>query len=178
MEPVVDPVSGVVVTVGDDIGQPSPLRPPSHARSTTLAPPRTPRVLPPGVAHARRSAILMLVGLGASTAPLPWTAVAVVPLVWAGVESVSAIRAIRAIRARRTMSSGGAPTRGIVSGVVGLVLVCVLTVVVLLPYAVYGPAKRLQDCTAGANTAVAVAACKSQFSGGLESLLGGFLSAG
>jgi phosphoribosylcarboxyaminoimidazole (NCAIR) mutase len=133
-----------------------------------LAPPRKPRVLPPGMAHARQSAILMLVGLVASTTPLPWTAVAVVPLAWAGVESVRAIRA---------MSAGRAHTRSMVSVVIGLVLVCLLTAAVLLPYAVYGPAKRLQDCTDAANTAVATADCRSHF-GGLESLLGGLLSPG
>jgi len=121
------------------------------------------------MAHARRSALLMLVGLVASSTPLPYTAVAVLPLVWSGVESVRAIRA---------MSGGRAPTRGIVWSAVGLVMVCALTVMVVLPYAVYGPAKRLQDCTSGANTAVAVAECKSHFYGGLESLLGGFLSVG
>lgn len=129
-----------------------------------MASPGKPRVLPPGMAHARRSAILVLVGLVASSTPLPYTAVAVVPLVWAGVESVRAIRA---------MSRGRAPTRGIVWSVVGLVMVCTLTVVVLLPYAVYGPAKGLQDCTNGANTAVALAECKSHFNGGLPSFLGG-----
>jgi hypothetical protein len=121
------------------------------------------------MAHARQSAILMLVGLVASTAPLPWTAVAVIPLVWAAVESVRAIRA---------MSAGGAQTRSKVSSIVGLVLVCLLTAVVLLPYTVYGPAKSLQDCTDAANTAVATAECKTHFYGGLESLLGGLFSVG
>jgi len=116
------------------------------------------------MAHARRSALLMLVGLVASGTPLPYTAVAVIPLAWSGVESV---------RAMRAMSRGGAPTRGIVWSVVGLVMVCALTVMALLPYAVYGQAKRLQDCTSGANTAVALAECKSHFYGGFESFLGG-----
>lgn len=129
-----------------------------------MASARTPRVLPPGMAHARRSALLMLVGLVASSTPLPYTAVAVIPLAWSGVESV---------RAMRAMSRGGAPTRGIVWSAVGLVMVCALTVMALLPYAVYGPAKRLQDCTSGANTAVAMAECKSHFYGGFESFLGG-----
>ena len=106
----------------------------------------------------------MLVGLVVSSTPLPYTAVAVVPLVCAGVESV---------RAMRAMSRGGAPTRGIAWSAVGLVMVCVLTVMVLLPYAVYGPAKRLQDCTGGANTAVAVAECKSHFYGVFGSFLSG-----
>lgn len=131
--------------------------------------PRTPRELPPGMAHARRSAILVLVGLVASSTPLPYTAAAAIPLVWAGVESVRAIRA---------MSGGRAPVRGIVWSAVGLVMVCALTALVLLPYAVYGPAKNLQDCTTGANTAVAMAECKSHFYGGLETFVGGVLSVG
>jgi len=106
----------------------------------------------------------MLVGLVAYSTPLPYTAVAVLPLVWSGVESV---------RAMRAMSAGGAPTRGIVWSAVGLVMVCALSVMVLLPYAVYGPAKRLQDCTSGANTAVAAAECTSHFNGGFASFLGG-----
>ena len=113
--------------------------------------------------------MLMLVGLVASGVPLPYTAAAAIPLVWAGLESVRAIRA---------MSAARAPTRGIVWSVVGLVLVCALTVVALVPYAVYGPAKSLQDCTSAANTAVAAAECKSRFNGGLESFLGGFSGAG
>jgi len=102
----------------------------------------------------------MLVGLAASGTPLPYTAVAVVPLVWAGFESVRAIRA---------MSAGRAPARTIVWSVVGLLMVAALTSVVLLPYAVYGPAKSLQDCTRAANTAVAAAECKANFDGGLVS---------
>lgn len=121
------------------------------------------------MAHARRSAILMLVGLAASGTPLPYSAVAVVPLVWAGFESVQAIRA---------MSAGRAPARNIVWSGVGLVMVAVLTLVVLLPYAVYGPAKRLQDCTSAANTAVAAAECKAELNSGLESFLMDFLDSG
>jgi len=118
--------------------------------------------------HARRSAMLMLAGLLASGTPLPYTAVAAVPLVWAGVESVRAIRA---------MSGGRAPVRGIVWSAVSLVMVCALTAIVLLPYVVYGPAKSLQDCISGANTAVAKAECRSRFSGGFESILGGISGA-
>lgn len=106
--------------------------------------------------------MLVLVGLVASSTPLPYTALAAVPLVWAGVELVRAILA---------MSRGKAPIRGIVWSVIGLVMVSALTVLALLPYAVYGPAKSLQDCTSGANTAVARAECKSHFSGGFESFL-------
>lgn len=133
-----------------------------------MATPPAPRVLPPGVAHSRRAAVLMLTGLIATGSPLPYTALAVIPLVWAGVESV------RAIQAR---SAQGVPTRGMVSSVMGLVLVCLLTVMVLLPYAFYGTMKNLQDCTLAANTAIAVADCNSRH-GGLDSILGGFLSFG
>ena len=134
-----------------------------------MALPRTQRVLPPGMKHARRSAMLMLVGLVASGTSLPYSAVAAFPLVWAGIESARAIRA---------MSVARAPTRGIVWNVIGLVMVSILIAVVLLPYAVYGPAKSLQDCTSAANTAVAAADCKSHFYGGLESFLGGFPGGG
>jgi len=134
-----------------------------------LASPPTSRVLPPGAAHTRRAALLMLAGLVAAGAPLPYTAVAVIPLAWAGVESV------RAIRAR---SKDGAAARGIASSVVGLVLVCLLTVMVLLPYAFYGPEKSRQDCAAGANTAIAAADCNARFVSGLDSILSGFLSSG
>lgn len=125
--------------------------------------------LPPGAAHSRRAALLMLTGLVVAGVPLPYTAVAVVPLVWAGVESGLSIQA---------RSAAQAPTRGIVSSVVGLVLVCFLTVLVLLPYAVYDTAKGLQDCARGANTAIAAADCKSRFYGGSGTLFGGLLSSG
>lgn len=134
-----------------------------------MASPRTTRVLPAGMVHARRSAMLMLAGLVASGNPLPYTAVAAIPLVWAGVESIRAIRA---------MSAGRAPTRSIVWSVIGLLMVCALTAMVLVPYAVYGPAKSLQDCTSAANTAVAAADCKSRFYGGLGSFVGGFPGVG
>ena len=138
-----------------------------------MASSRTSRVLSPGVAHARRSTMLMLVGLIASTSPLPYNAVAVVPLVWAGVEMVLSIQARSAARA-----AAQAPARGIVSSVVGLVLVCVLIMMVLLPYAVYDMAKSLQDCTLGANTAIAATDCNARFRDGLDSILKGVLSSG
>lgn len=134
-----------------------------------MASPRKPRDLPTGMAHSRRSAVLLLIGLLAAGSPLPYSAVAVVPLVWSGFESV------RAIQAR---SAALAPTRSIVSSVVGLVLVCILTAMTLLPYAVYGTAKSFQDCTLGANTAIAAADCNARFYDDLESMLGGFLSFG
>lgn len=110
--------------------------------------------------------MLLLVGLAASWTPLPYNAVAVIPLVWAGVESVRAIRA---------SSRDPAPRRGIVSSVIGLVLAGVLTSMVLLPYAVYGTAKRFQDCTSGANTAIAAAECDSRRKSDLRPFFGGFL---
>lgn len=134
-----------------------------------MAPPPKSRPLPPGVAHSRRAALLMLAGLIAAGSPLPYTAVALIPLAWAGVESVLAIRA---------RSTDQEPTRGIASSVVGLVLVCLLSVMVLLPYAFYGPEKSRQDCELGANTAIAAADCNARFNSGLDSILGGFLSFG
>lgn len=110
----------------------------------------------------------MLTGLIAAGSPLPYTAAALIPLGWAGFESVLAIRA---------RSAGGAPARIVASSVVGLVLVCMLTTMVLLPYAFYGTMKNLQDCTDGANTAVAAAECNSRY-GSLESIVGGFLRFG
>ena len=73
--------------------------------------------------------------------------------------------------------AGGAPARSVASSVDGLVLVCLLAAMVLLPYAFYGTMKNLQDCTQGANTAVAAADCNSRY-GSLESIVGGFLSFG
>ena len=133
-----------------------------------MALPRKSPALPPGVAHSRRAAVLMLTGLIAAGSPLPDTAAALLPLAWAGFESVLAIRA---------RSAGGAPARSVASSVVGLVLVCLLAAMVLLPYAFYGTMKNLQDCTQGANTAVAAADCNSRY-GSLESIVGGFLSFG
>lgn len=129
---------------------------------------RKPRVLPPGVVHSRRAAVLMLTGLLAAGSQLPFSALALIPLAWAGFESV------RAIRAR---SAGGAPAASVVSSVAGLVLVCLLSLMVLLPYAFYDTMKNLQDCTVGANTALAAADCNSRY-GSLQSVLGGFLSFG
>lgn len=134
--------------------------------------PRKSRVPLPGMAHSRRSTVLLLVGVLAAGLPLPYSAAAVAPLVWSGFESVRAIRAIR------SQSATGAPTRGIVSGVIGLVLACTLATIVLLPFTVYGTAKSLQDCTAAANTAIAAADCNARFYGGLESIFGGLLSSG
>ncbi|HZY00987.1 MAG TPA: hypothetical protein VFE92_16085 [Dermatophilaceae bacterium] len=145
-----------------------------------MASTRKSRPLSPGVAHSRWSAVLLLVGLIASTSPLPYTAAAVVPLVWAGVESVLSIRDRSAVRPAPSTSHSATRgrTRGIVSSVVGLVLVCVLAVMVLLPYAFYDTAKSLQDCTLGANTAIAAADCNSRFYNSLDSVFSGLLSSG
>ena len=130
--------------------------------------------------------MLMLAGLIASGSPLPYSALAVIPLVWAGYESVLAIRAVAAAQTKTPPPSPSkaqtAPrttrTRGVVSSVVGLVLVCLVTVLVMLPYAFYGTAKSLQDCTLGANTAVAAADCKARFHNGLDSGVSGFFRIG
>jgi hypothetical protein len=142
-----------------------------------LASPRKSAALQPGVAHSRRAAMLMLTGLIAAGTPLPYTAVAVIPLVWAGVESVRSIQARSTAHAQAlAQSAARSPTRGIVSSVVGLVLVSVLTLMVLVPYAFYGTFKGRQDCDLGANTAIAAADCKARFSSGLDPIFGGFLS--
>lgn len=132
-----------------------------------VLPHQSPAALPPGVAHSRQAAVLMLLGLIAAGSPLPYTAVALIPLAWAGVES------IRSIRAR---SMAQAPTRGIVASVVALVLVCGLSLVVLLPFAFYGTSKNLQDCTLAANTAIASADCNSAYNSSLDSIFSGLLS--
>ena len=108
---------------------------------------------------------------------MPYSAVAVVPLAWAGVESVLALSALSAKGSSGT-STAKTPTRMTVSAVVSLVLVCILTVMVLLPYVVYPVAKSRQDCLEGANTAIATADCDSRFYGDLRSVLNGLLSSG
>lgn len=143
-----------------------------------MASPRKPRVLPPGVAHSRRSAMLMLAGLIASGSPMPYSALAVIPLAWAGVEQVFSIRARAAAPPTAQATPSAARTRGIVGSVVALVLVCLVSMMVLLPYAFYGTAKTLQDCTLGANTAVAAADCNARFHTGLDSTLRGFFRIG
>jgi hypothetical protein len=119
----------------------------------------------------------MLIGLVASGAPLPYTAGAAVPLVWAGVESVRSLSAFSASK-RAGAHAASVPRRMVVSTVVSLMLVCVLTVTVLLPYVVYPVAKSRQDCLVGANTAIAAADCDSRFYGGLTSLLDGLSAPG
>jgi hypothetical protein len=119
----------------------------------------------------------MLTGLVASGIPLPYTAVAVVPLVWAGVESVLSLSALSA-SGRSGPNAAKAPARMTVSAVVSLVLVCLLTVMVLSPYVVYPAARNRQDCLQGANTEIATADCDSRFYGDLRSVLSGLLSSG
>ena len=158
-----------------------------------MASPRTSRVLPPGVAHSRQSAMLIFAGLIAARLPLPYTAVAAVPLAWAGVELVLSIRdrsatgsttwtmahaAAQATTPAAARPVPRAPARGIASSVVGLVLVCLLTATVLLPYAVYGTVKSLQDCTLAANTAIATGDCNARYNNSLDSTLRGFLKIG
>jgi hypothetical protein len=146
-----------------------------------LASPRTSRILLSGVAHSRRAAMLMLTGLLASRSPLPYTAVAVVPLAWSGVELVLSIRdrtASRSVAQTTPLAAPRAPSAGIASCVVGLVLVCALAVTVLLPYAFYGPLKSLQDCLLGANTAIATGDCMAGYNRVLSTTVGGLLRIG
>lgn len=144
-----------------------------------MASPRTSRVLPPGVAHSRRSALLMLAALIAAQSPLPYTAAAMIPLVWAGVESVLSLQALISARSwakAQAQTAARTPARGIIGSVISLVLVSVLALVVLLPYAFYGTFKSRQECTLAANTAIATADCNARFSRSIDSTFGGLLS--
>jgi hypothetical protein len=129
--------------------------PPAPSRGT---------VAPAGVAAARRSAVLLLVGLLATYLDLPWKAVALVPLALAARETV---------RSLREMARAGAPRRAMVWSGVGLALIAYLTGSVLLMLAMYGPFTTYQDCLAGANTAVARAKCQDQLDGSFGDRLGG-----
>jgi len=151
--------------------------------------PRTSRVLPPGVAHSRKAAALVFAGLLAARSPLPFTAVAVIPLVWAGVELVLSIRdrsvtvpavspATGTTTPSVTRTRTRTPARGIASSIVGLLLVGILAVTVLLPYAFYGTVKALQDCTQGANTAIATRDCNARYNSDLDPAVRGFLRIG
>jgi hypothetical protein len=117
---------------------------------------------PAGVAAARRSAALLLVGLLATYLDLPWKAVALVPLVLAAWETT---------RSLRDMARARAPRRVMVWSGIGLALTAYLAGSVLLMLVFYGPFKTYQDCLAGANTAVARAQCRA----GLDHSLGGRL---
>ena len=146
---------------------------------------RSTRTLPPGVAHSRKAAMLVFAGLIAARSPLPYTAAAVIPLVWAGVELVLSIRD-RAVTSPPALSATGAPgqsarrapARGIASSIIGLALVCILAATVMLPYAFYGTVKRLQDCAQGANTAIANRDCNARYNSDLDPAVRGFLRIG
>jgi hypothetical protein len=131
--------------------------------------------------------MLVLAGLIAARSPLPYTAVAVIPLVWAGVEMVLSMRAWSAAAAASqtatpTAAQTGAgarrPAFGLASGIIGLLLVCLLTLTVLLPYAFYGTVKNLQDCTLGANTAIATRDCNARYNRDLDPALRDLLRIG
>ena len=121
-------------------------------------------VAPAGVAAARRSAVLLLLGLLASYLDLPWKAVALVPLALAARETV---------RSLRQMARAGAPRRAMVWSGIGLALITYLAGSILLMLAMYGPFKTYQDCLAGANTAVAKATCQDELNGSFGDRLGG-----
>ncbi len=121
-------------------------------------------VAPAGVAAARRSAVLLLLGLLATYLDLPWKAVALVPLALAARETV---------RSLRQMARAGAPRRAMVWSGVGLALIAYLAGSILLMLAMYGPFKTYQDCLAGANTAVARATCQDELNGSFGDRLGG-----
>jgi hypothetical protein len=146
---------------------------------------RTSRILPPGVAHSRKAALLVFAGLIAARSPLPYTAVALIPLAWAGVELVLSIRDRTATSAPSLPPTGAeaqavarARAPGIASSIIGLLLVFVLTVTVVLPYAFYGTVKSLQDCAQGANTAIANKDCNARYNSDLDPAVRGFLRIG
>jgi hypothetical protein len=121
-------------------------------------------VPPAGLTSARRSTVLLLLGLLATYLDLPWKAVALVPLSLAAWEST---------RSMRQMARAGAPRRAMVWSGVGLALTAYLAGTVLLMLALYGPFKTYQDCLAGANTAVAKAQCQNELDGSFGARLGG-----
>ncbi len=117
------------------------------------------------------------------------------PLAWAAVELVLSIRD-RLATSPSTSEPARAPTlatthsqtrnktatrtpaHGIASSVAGLILVGLLAATVLLPYAFYGPVKDLQDCTSGANTAIATRDCTARYNSDLDPGLRGFFRIG
>ncbi|HEX8971070.1 hypothetical protein [Oryzihumus sp.] len=124
-----------------------------------------PRTLPPGMAHARRAGLLMLVGALGVGVPLPWTAIALLPL------GLSVMEAVRALRA---MSGGRAPARVVAWTSTGLVLAVVMGVATAAPFAFYDSSKRYQDCMVGANTSAAAAQCRADLYDGLTGVLTGW----
>lgn len=125
----------------------------------------TERRLVPGASHARRAGVLMLVGALAVGVPLPWTALALLPLGLATVESLQALR---------EMKRGRAPRRVVAWAGAGLALTVVMALLTVLPFAFYDTSKRYQDCMVGANTETAAAQCRSDLYAGLTGVLGGW----
>lgn len=111
----------------------------------------------------------MLLGVLGTAIPLPWRAVALLPLLLAAVESVRALRA---------MAKAHAPARFVIWTVLGLVLVSFFAFVVVVPFFFYDATKAYQDCMLGANTATAAAQCRTTFLGGLQNLFDAWSSVG
>ena len=126
---------------------------------------RPERIPVPGIQHARRAGLLMLLGAVAAGVPLPWTALALLPLGMALVESV---------RGLRQMRGGRAPARVVTWASMGLALTVAMTVLALLPFAFYDTSKNYQDCIAGANTSTAAAQCRTDLYAGLNGVLTGW----
>lgn len=171
-----DPVCVIFVTMRDDIGQRTCLahRPTPGARFGLTWHVVGPAARSGTFTTGHRPAAARS---GRLDRPEPYTAVAVIPRAWAGVESVLSIQAQSTGRST-AQAATRAPARGIVASFATLVLACVIAVVVLLPYAFYDTAKGLQNCTVGSNTAVAAADCNSHFNSSLNSVFSGLLSAG
>lgn len=126
---------------------------------------RPERTTVPGARHARRAGLLMLLGAVAVGVPLPWTALALLPLGLAAVESVRGLRA---------MSGGRAPTRVVVWTGMGLALTVAMTLMASLPFVFYDTSKNYQDCIVGANTSTAAAQCRTDLYDGLTGVLSGW----
>lgn len=123
------------------------------------------RTAVPGVQHARRAAVLMLLGALAAGVPLPGTALALLPLGLALVESVRALRA---------MGGGRAPARVVAWTGMGLALTVGMVLLAVLPFLFYDTSKRYQDCIVGANTSTAAARCRTDLYDGLSGVLTGW----
>ena len=114
-------------------------------------------MLPPAGAsrrHGGRFALLALAALLSARIPLPWIAIALVLVVAAEVEGVLTARAIAREGRRRSL---------LLWCVCGMAALSLLGLGVAGTLALYPITYDRQECLSGANTAVAKAACRSEF---------------
>jgi hypothetical protein len=104
--------------------------------------------------HGGRFALLALAALVTVRIPLPWMAAALVFVVAAEVEAVLTARAIVRERRRRGL---------LLWCVCGMALLSLIGLGVAGTLALYPITYDRQECMSGANTAVAKAACQSDF---------------